>query len=88
MKFRKKPVTIDAVRWMGDNFAECKKLAGDNIVFFDGKLIVKTLEDGDDKVKAQHVASLGDWIIQGVAGEFYFCKHDIFLQTYEPEREL
>ena len=40
------------------------------------KLIIPTLE-GD------HEASVGDYIIKGVQGEFYPCKPDIFKQTYE-----
>lgn len=41
----------------------------------DGALMIRTLE-GDMK------ASLGDWIIKGVQGEFYPCKSDIFDKTY------
>jgi hypothetical protein len=37
---------------------------------------VKTLE-------GEHIASKGDWIIKGVAGEFYPCKPDIFAATYD-----
>ena len=29
-------------------------------------------------------ASIGDWIIKGIKGEFYSCKPDIFEITYEP----
>ena len=29
------------------------------------------------------MASIGDYIIKGVQGEFYPCKPDIFNQTYE-----
>lgn len=48
-------------------------------------LYVKTLEDGDkDGVQVEHVASPGDWIVKGVAGEFYPVKPGIFAQTYEP----
>ena len=32
-------------------------------------------------------AKPGDWIIQGVQGEFYPCKPDIFAATYEPAEE-
>ena len=32
-------------------------------------------------------ARLGDWIIKGVAGEFYPCKLDIFEATYEAVAE-
>ena len=41
-----------------------------------GGLVIKTLE-------GQHLASIGDWIIKGVANEFYLCKPDIFEATYE-----
>lgn len=40
-------------------------------------LVIPTLE-------GPHIASPGDWIIQGVQGEFYPCKPDIFEATYEP----
>lgn len=43
----------------------------------DGLMVIRTLE-GDMKV------SLGDWVIKGVAGEFYPCRDDIFAATYEP----
>ena len=42
----------------------------------DGRMVIATLEGG-------HWADLGDWIIRGVAGEFYPCKPDIFEATYE-----
>lgn len=28
-------------------------------------------------------ANIGDWIIQGIKGELYPCKPDIFEKTYE-----
>ena len=46
-------------------------------------MTIETLEDGKDK-RAKHVASIGDYIIKGVKGEFYPCKPDIFEMTYEP----
>jgi DNA-directed RNA polymerase subunit RPC12/RpoP len=42
----------------------------------DGGLVIKTLE-------GEHLATIGDYIIRGVQGEYYPCKEDIFLQTYE-----
>lgn len=85
-KFRKKPVVIEAVQFDGTP-------AGANAVFdaFDipggkfvpapdlrtGTLTIPTLE-GD------HTANGGDWIIRGIKGEYYPCKPDIFLATYEP----
>ena len=46
----------------------------------EGGLVIKTLE-------GEHVASIGDYIIKGVAGEFYPCKPDIFAKTYDLAEE-
>ena len=77
--FRKKPVTIRAIQWAGDNFAEVAAL-GDSIFGpygqEDAHLEIATLE-------GRMTANLGDWIIQGVKGEVYPCKNDIFVATYE-----
>ncbi len=78
MKFRKKPVVIEAVQFTGGNFVEIAEFAGSSNSARDGELYIYTLE-GILK------ASPGDWIIKGVKGEFYPCKPDIFEATYEPE---
>lgn len=80
-RYTKKPVTIDAAQWTGDSFELCRwasEFPGTIRWSFDGDtLIIPTLE-GDMR------ASIGDWIIRGVKGEFYPCKPDIFAATYEP----
>lgn len=82
MKFRKKPVVINAVQWTGNNLAEVANFVGERITSYERitGLGIHTLE-GD-----MH-ASVGDWIIQGVQGEFYPCKPDIFEATYEVVNE-
>lgn len=87
MRFRKKPVEIEAMgpltpdnrdsiaTWCNGK-AEEKKLPGPGRGVTQGVLI-HTLE-GDMS------AAYGDWIIRGVQGEFYPCKPDIFAATYEP----
>ena len=78
-RFRKKPVIIEAVQWMGDNSDEIEKFAGIAILGFrasDYTIKIGTLE-------GPHIASLSDWIIKGVEGEFYPCKSAIFEKTYE-----
>ena len=75
MKYRKKPIVIEALQFNG-NFAECEAFVGGDAEFRNGELIIATLEG------AMH-ASPGDWIIRGVKGEFYPCKPDIFEATYE-----
>lgn len=76
MKFRKKPVVIDAVQWFkfGDHPEVVKKdaCAGPPDDWFG----IRTLEG------FMHVTP-GDWIITGVKGEQYPCKPDIFEVTYE-----
>ena len=83
MQFRKKPVVIEAVKFsegqiIGDVPAWVDQ-AIENMTIYRhaGSLIIKTLE-GEMEVRN------GDWIIRGVAGEFYSCKPEIFVKTYEP----
>ena len=76
MKFRKKPVVIEAVRFHL-NFDEVERFVGGDADFRNGELVIATLEGAMR-------ASPGDWIIKGVKGEFYPCKPDIFAATYEP----
>ncbi|MHA6626920.1 hypothetical protein ACU61A_15905 [Pseudonocardia sichuanensis] len=89
MKFRKKPVVIDAIQYLPERPAELATLLGwlahhdAGYVLATNELTITTLEDGADR-RAKHVASPGDWIIRGVQGEFYPCKPDIFEATYEP----
>ena len=86
MKFRKKPVVIDAVQWTGTNVNEMEAFLGSyphelHHESDEGfSLTIHTLE-GD------HFANVGDYIIRGVQGEFYPCKPDIFQETYEPYEE-
>jgi hypothetical protein len=88
MKFRKKPVVIEAViagnaidaaekawadmpKWLVDAYER------GGIVFTHEAVHIKTLEGTME-------AGRDDWIIQGVKGELYPCKPDIFAATYEP----
>ena len=77
MKYRKKPVTIEAIKWTGDNLSEVIALGNTRIIVRDNNvLIIPTLE-GD------HEAQIGDMIIKGIKGELYPCKPDIFDATYD-----
>ena len=78
MKFRKKPVVIDAVHWTGDNIREILDFCPEAYWNSTRGLVIRTLESNE------HQASVGDWVIKGVQGEFYACKPDIFAATYEP----
>ena len=79
-KYRKKPVVIDAIQWAGNNLSEIDNFIGRTVDNKETTLVIHTLE-GDME------ASIGDYIIKGVNGEFYPCKPDIFDKTYEEVTE-
>lgn len=78
-QFVKKPIVVEAVQWTGRNEDEVMKFVGSHCFLIDKvntkELIINTLE-GD------HHASVNDWIVKGVKGEFYPVKPDIMEQTY------
>jgi hypothetical protein len=80
-RYVKKPIIIDAVQWKGDNRTDIWEfcpLSYFNTDFETGdlRLMIQTLEGSME-------ASLGDYIIKGIKGEFYPCKEDIFYLTYD-----
>lgn len=90
MKFRKKPVVIEAYNFTKENFKRhnmplwLKEAIEKNEVElfsqYGGAVIggtIKTLE-------GVMIVSESDWIIKGIKNEIYACKPDIFDQTYEP----
>lgn len=84
MKYRKKPVVIEAVKFEdnADSIMELQEFMGSDIrVSYENPenpiLKIETLEGIME-------ASVGDYIIKGVNGEYYPCKPDIFAKTYEP----
>jgi len=85
MQFRKKPVAIEAFQWFGDERQTedpvwIVEAIRNGTAYYDqesGTFKIKTLE-------GEMSAQQGDWIIQGVHGEIYPCKPDIFEKTYEP----
>jgi hypothetical protein len=82
-KYCKKPVMIEAMQLTWEtNFAQLLNFVGiENIHSYEGgELVIKTLE-GNIK------ASINDFVIKGIAGEFYPCKPQIFFQTYEEVEE-
>jgi hypothetical protein len=84
MKFRKKPVEIEAIQFTRLNWEEIQQFTNNTahtLVIerrINGKCtcVIPTLE-------GEHIANENDWIIKGVKGEFYPCKPDVFGLTYE-----
>ena len=80
MKFRKKPVVIEAVQFDGETFPG--DFLGVSTTGVSAQVSNRTISI--NTLEGTMTASEGDWIIKGVKGEFYPCKPDIFELTYEP----
>lgn len=89
MKYKKKPVVIEAIQWNGNNIHDIYEFTGNKAMLStnsiyrpqghlpkDYNLYIETLE-------GLMKANVGDYIIKGINGEFYPCKQFIFLETYE-----
>lgn len=83
MKFRKKPAVVDAIQFTGENKFQIAEFCKGTK--FDMHFNVESIQI--DTLEGTMTASLGDWIIKGVKGEFYPCKPDIFVMTYEPAEQ-
>ena len=83
MKYRKKPVIIEAVQYTGKNEHEIMDFAGDNRVCCVPMSMTLKPAITIDTLEGVMTANEGDFIIRGVKGEFYPCKPDIFTTTYD-----
>ena len=86
MKYRKKPVVVEAIQWRENNWEEVLKFLGDADYYYISDLdgpVVLVIETLEGRINAHP----GDYIIRGVAGEYYPCKPDIFEQAYEAVEE-
>lgn len=88
-KAQKKPVIVEVCQWTGNNDKEiidfCEKNAYFKRFTNVGSLGFRELIPWDLYIKTlegEYKAELGDYIIKGVHGEFYPCKSDIFMETY------
>ena len=80
--FTKKPITIEARQHdgseaSGHDIIHWIVCSGHEAYWSNDALFIETLE-------GTHRANSGDFVIKGVAGEFYPCKPDIFQRTYDP----
>lgn len=83
MKYKKKPVVVEAVQWTGENIMEIHS-------FMEPvrPQPIKGFSNSDDLIGIETLEGLmiarkNDWIIRGVKGEYYPCKPGIFAATYE-----
>lgn len=83
MKYRKKPVIIEAVQLQVGEKSQMQILEftkGHATLGGNGRMVIPTME-------GEMMANIGDFIIKGLKGEFYPCKPDIFEATYEKVEE-
>ncbi len=97
-QYRKNPVVIEAVQYTAPIYSNIRDFIesfGDN----PNEVLVKVFDDPNENRNISNMSGTsylaiitlegnmkithGDWIIRGVKGEYYPCKHDIFLATYE-----
>ena len=77
--YKKKPVTVAAVKWNGFNLQEIREFTNNEAMIKNDVLIIPTLE-------GTMAAEIGSYIIRGIKGEYYPCRGDIFEDTYEEVR--
>lgn len=84
MRYRKKPIVIEAMQFKDDS--------ADTIIalqeFMQSDLLVSYADPDNPVIKIETLegvmdASVRDFIIKGINGEFYPCKPEIFAKTYE-----
>lgn len=92
MLVRKKPVTVSAFK-LGHHWPMCEANDWFSTAVANGTIITNNMgamhnpnEPSSIQIKTLEgtmTATQGDWIIQGIQGEIYPCKADIFEDTYE-----
>ena len=85
-KYKKKPVSVKCIQWTTENESEILRTYKNAMVLekdqlYDDVLAIQTIE-------GLMFAKRGDYIIEGVKGEVYSCRKDIFEETYEPAEDL
>lgn len=102
MKFRKKPVVIEAFQMTLDRMLDLAKteaewpdwlneawnLPSGTRNAFTCHLTESTRRFAIFTLEGEHTVSPEDWIIRGVKGELYPCRFDIFEMTYEPVADI
>lgn len=84
--FRKRPIEVQAFQWVGQDrndwpewAAEVDHLEDICAVLIGCAAVGLKVWTTEGAIRASH----GDWIIQGVRGELYPCKPDVFAETYD-----
>ena len=88
MKFRKRPVVIEAMRFEHPDGPAIEKWSGGRCVLSPVLEPTPTNPTGEylqiHTLEGIMTATYGDWIVRGIAGEYYPVRESIFLDTYDP----
>lgn len=77
--YRKKPISVEARQFTGDNFPELQDWSADHVELSDYRDDAICVHTPESPVWGE----MGDYVIKGTRGEFYPCQKDIFEETYE-----
>jgi hypothetical protein len=78
-RYVKKPIEIEALQWVGTNLNEILAFSPSCFSYERNKMVVLAVST----LEGPMTATIGDYIIKGIKDEFYPCKPDIFLLTYD-----
>ncbi len=86
-KFTKKPITIEALQFTGENAEQVMDFIG-----IGAATILKEGEAGFPglrivTLRVDMIVSVGDYVVEGTIVEFYPCKQDLFEAMYDPASE-
>ena len=74
------PIKVRAVQWTGDNTSEIIAFADNKYIIRESEIVKQLMLIG---IVTSAYADVGDYIIEGVDGEYYTCKPDIFEKIHE-----
>lgn len=78
-RYVKKPVEVDAIKWDGENTTEILAFCHDCFSYKKDEVAVLVINTLEGSMKA----TIGDYVIKGIIGEFYACKPEVFVKTYD-----
>ena len=84
MRYKKKPLEIEAIQYDGKNLQECSDFCNGKLTIYDNLVHnIQSMRISVETLEGIMLVSAGDYIIKGVKGELYPCKPDVFELTYE-----
>lgn len=83
MRYRKKPVEVEALQYDERDFTKIIDFVGEGNIHFIENPECTNFIPYINTPEGRLRVSNGDYVIKGIKGEFYLCKPDIFEQTYE-----